>query len=78
MNPEKIYNISQTQLSIAAYYGGCTYNGSRYVYNPIDDTLTKEDVLKGKVSKKIKALSQSEWHGQKELFEEIKKRVDEK
>lgn len=69
MNPEKIYNISHTQLSIAAYYGGCTYNGSRYIYNPKDDTLTREDVLKGKVSKKIKALSETEWDGQKDLFE---------
>lgn len=69
MNPEKIYNISQTQLSIAAYYGGCTYNGSRYVYNPIDDTLTREDVLKGKVPKKIKKLSETEWDDQKDLFE---------
>lgn len=69
MNPEKLYNISQTQLSIAAYYGGCTYNGSRYVYNPIDDTLTREDVLKGKVPKKIKQLSETEWDDQKDLFE---------
>ena len=55
MNPEKIYRISQTQLSIARYYGGCKYNGENYVYNPADDTLTREDIWKKEHSKKKKA-----------------------
>lgn len=40
--PEIIYNVSQTQLSIARHYGGINYNGVEYVYNPVDDTLTKK------------------------------------
>lgn len=39
--PEIIYNVSQTQLSIARYYGGIKYNGHMYIYNPKDDTLIK-------------------------------------
>lgn len=44
--PEKLYRISQTQLSIARYYGGCIFQGKEYVYNPEDDTLTRIDVFK--------------------------------
>lgn len=40
--PEIIYNVSQSQLSIARHYGGINYNGVEYVYNPADDTLTKK------------------------------------
>lgn len=46
MNPEKYLNVSQTQLSIARHYGGCKVNGVFYVYNPIDDTLTRQDLVK--------------------------------
>lgn len=52
MNPEKIYHVSQTQLSIARFYGGCTYNGDTYLYNPEDDTLTRSDLLKKKDRRK--------------------------
>jgi hypothetical protein len=45
-HPEKIYNVSMGQLIIARYYGGINYNGRAYIYNPEDDTLTREDVLK--------------------------------
>ena len=45
--PEKIYHVSQTQLSIARHYGGCTFQGYGYTYNHVDDTLTRNDVLKG-------------------------------
>lgn len=41
--PEIIYNVSQTQLSIARHYGGINYNGVEYIYNPTDDTLTKKN-----------------------------------
>ena len=44
--PENYYQVSQTQLSVARYYGGCRINGSHYIYNPTDDTLTREDILK--------------------------------
>lgn len=44
MNPEKFYHVSQTQLSIARHYGGCVYNGDYYLYNPNDDTLTRQEI----------------------------------
>lgn len=57
--PEKIYHVSQTQLSIARYYGGCSFNGHSYTYNPVDDTLTRNDVLKGEIKTK-KQLAKAE------------------
>lgn len=39
-HPEKFYNVSKSQLSIARHYGGIKYNGRQYKYNPTDDTLT--------------------------------------
>lgn len=63
--PEKIYHVSQTQLSIARYYGGCTFQGYGYTYNPTEDTLTRNDVLKGeKKPKKEKVLNKTpDWVG---------------
>ena len=46
MQPDKIFNVSQTQFSIARHYGGITLNGARYVYNPVEDSLTRADLLK--------------------------------
>lgn len=42
--PERIYNVSATQFSIARHYGGCKINGAYYVYDPRSDTLIREDV----------------------------------
>jgi hypothetical protein len=39
-------NVSQTQLSIARHYGGCKVQGQYFVYNPVDDSLIREDVVK--------------------------------
>lgn len=50
--PDKIYNVSIGQFSVARHYGGCTFNGAFYVYNPKDDTLTKQQ--KKKRQKKAK------------------------
>lgn len=41
--PKVIYNVSHTQLSIARHYGGINYNGSHYIYNAADDTLTLQE-----------------------------------
>ena len=38
--PEKFYRVSQTQMSIARFYGGMIVNGHEYVYDPTDDSLT--------------------------------------
>ena len=45
--PERIYNWLDTQLSIARHYGGCTYQGVRYVidYNAEGHPLVRVDVL---------------------------------
>ena len=35
-----------TQLSIARHYGGANVNGKRFIYNPVDDSLIRADVVK--------------------------------
>jgi len=41
------YNsISFTQFSTARHFGGCNVNGKHYLYNPTDDSLIREDVIK--------------------------------
>ena len=42
----KIRNEKHGKLSIARHYGGCEFNAAQYVYDPTDDTLTRDDVLK--------------------------------
>lgn len=44
--PERIYNVSQTQFSIARLFGGCKFNGADYHYDAESDTLTRMDVWK--------------------------------
>lgn len=39
-------SVSMTQLSIARHYGGCKVQGKHFVYNPLDDSLIREDVVK--------------------------------
>lgn len=45
--PERIYNWLNTQLSIARFYGGCTYNGASYAidWNEEGQPLVRTDVL---------------------------------
>ena len=38
--PEKFYHVSQTQMSVARFYGGIKVNGHEYVYDPTEDSLT--------------------------------------
>ena len=44
--PYLIAQVRQTQLSVARFAGGCKYNGHDYTYDPTDDTLIRDDVLK--------------------------------
>jgi hypothetical protein len=44
--PFGMMNVSMTQMSIARFFGGITYNGDRYVYNAITDELIRSDVQK--------------------------------
>jgi hypothetical protein len=48
--PECFYNVSQTQLSIARYYGGIKYNGADYHYDAESDTLTRMDVWRARMA----------------------------
>ena len=45
--PERIYNWLNTQLSIARFYGGCTYNGASYdiAWNEEGQPLVRTDVI---------------------------------
>ena len=48
--PERFYNVSQTQLSIARHYGGIKFNGADYNYDAESDTLTRMDVWKARIA----------------------------
>jgi hypothetical protein len=48
--PERIYNVSKTQLSIARFYGGCKFQGVEYHYDAESDTLTRMDVWKERIA----------------------------
>lgn len=43
--PFLIRGVSNGHLSIARYYGGCTFQGRHYVYVPPTDELIRRDVL---------------------------------
>lgn len=57
--PEEIHNPQNTQLSIARFYGGCTFNGARYVVVPVgsegDWKLVRHDVLKARAAAERRA-----------------------
>ncbi len=44
--PYIIANVSKTQFSVARWAGGCTYQGERYFYDPVNDELVRHDVLR--------------------------------
>jgi len=44
--PFGITGVSNTQFSIARHFGGITFQGDIYVYNPVTDELIRGDVLK--------------------------------
>ncbi len=60
--PEEIHHVSQTQLSIARYYGGAKVFGVDYVYDPLRDVLIREDVLRarGKAEREAKRKAKTE------------------
>lgn len=57
-NPERIHNVIATQFSLARYAGGCIVNGVYYLYDPRDDTLTREDVFKAQLAESKKAAAE--------------------
>ena len=50
--PERIYNVSHTQLSIARYYGGIRLNGAEYHYDAESDMLIRMDIWRSMRKKK--------------------------
>lgn len=68
--PERIYNVSATQFSLARYSGGCIVNGAYYLYDPRYDTLTREDVLKAELAEKAKAAAdkKKKWQDAQQAF----------
>ena len=42
--PEELHNVSLGQLSVARLYGGCTFQGAKYVYDADADKLIRADV----------------------------------
>lgn len=57
MTPERIYGWQHGQLSIAKYYGGCTYNGAGYTvdYAQEGHPLVRNDVFKAQAKAKKEA-----------------------
>ena len=47
--PDEIHHVSRSQLSVARYYGGITYQGVSYAYDRARDVLIRRDVLAGRV-----------------------------
>ncbi len=47
--PERIYNVSHTQFSLARY-GGCKINGAEYHYDAKSDMLIRMDVWKARIA----------------------------
>lgn len=44
--PERIYGWLGSQLSVARFYGACTFNGAKYIiaYDEEDQPLVRSDV----------------------------------
>lgn len=49
--PECIYGVSQSQFSIARYYGGCKAYGQNYHYDANTDSLVRLDVWQQQIKK---------------------------
>jgi len=70
--PERLYNVSHTQLSVARHFGGCTFSGAHYHYDAETDTLIRADIWKAELEEdkeKAKAVAKAE----REKWEAVKK-----
>lgn len=65
--------VSNTQLSIARYYGGTKVNGVHYTYIPESDELVRDDVLKMVMKNRADALKRTK-PAQSELLEQKPKK----
>ena len=70
--PEKIYGWLDSQLSIARFYGGITFQGHSYVIDMHDpkQPLVRQDILESEKPKKrkVKKLTQED---QMDLLKEL-------
>ena len=48
--PERIYNVTQTQFSIARHYGGLNINGAYYHYDAQGDALFRGDIWAARIA----------------------------
>lgn len=64
--PERIYGWMNSQLSLARFYGGCTYQGARYMidYQAEGQPLVRADVL-AREAKEAKQAKSKAWHDAK-------------
>ena len=44
--PERYFNVTESQLSISRFYGGCKFGGHSYIYDPDKDELIRDDIHK--------------------------------
>lgn len=53
--PERIYGWRNTQLSVAKWYGGCTYQGKNYIIDVEhpDEPLLRVDVMASEKKAKL-------------------------
>ncbi len=54
-----ICGVSNSQFSIARFYGGIKYNGETYTYDPTSDELVRNDVLKWLAKQRKQAKQES-------------------
>lgn len=61
--PERIYNVSRGQFSVARHFGGCEFQGANYHYDAENDSLVRRDVWKKKLKEdkdKAKRIAKAE------------------
>jgi hypothetical protein len=63
-----IENVSNSQLSIARYYGGVNLNGIEYIYEAKTDRLIRNDYLK-EYNKQNKAIKVKQENNQLNIFD---------
>lgn len=68
--PERIYSVSQSQFSVARFYGGCKFNGASYHYDAASDTLTRLDIWKAQAggSEETKKSERERWMKAQQRF----------
>ena len=72
--PEEIHNVSQSQFSVARYYGGCTYMGQSYIYDAGQDRLIRRDVYLARL-KEGKAEAKALRNAERERWTEAQKHL---